>query len=106
MVVTRREKGREEGEVGKDKQIHGGGRKPDFGRGAHSRVYRSWITILYTWKLYNVIKQCYPDKLNKKKQVKSKIIIATKKIKISMQQYFAKSYDNQLESLEGNFPGK
>lgn len=36
--------------------------------GEHSAVYRWRIIELYTWKLYNFIKQCHPNKLNKTKK--------------------------------------
>lgn len=42
----------------------GDGRRQDFGRCALSAIYKCYIIKLLTWKLHNVIDQCYTNKFN------------------------------------------
>ena len=71
-VVSR---GKGSGSKGEGGQTRGDRRWFDFGWWAHSAIYRSCIIELYTWNLYNLINQCFPNKFNRtKRYLKKKIV--------------------------------
>ena len=42
--------------------------------GEHNTVYRWFVAGLCTWSLYNFVKQCHPNKFNKKEIIKNKSV--------------------------------
>ena len=52
------------GEVEDKGERNGDGRRLDLGWWTHNAIYRGCMIEFYTWKLYNFINQCHPNKFN------------------------------------------
>lgn len=46
--------------------ISGDGQRHDLRWWAHTIMYRLYVVELCAWNLYNIVNQCYPNKVNKK----------------------------------------